>query len=190
MSNNFGIDFNQNPMNMGMNQNPMNMGMNQNPMNMGMNQNNMNMGMNQNNMNMGMNYYEMQNELYKCVMEGMGEKPYDDPIENLNAIMNFVPKCDPNIWSEYLGEGKTIIIKFGQTSGNMQLLKIGENALLKNALREMANLVGIKNDNEINEKISFLVEGRSIKLENANGTLKSNGLKNDSSIVLANFDLN
>ena len=43
------------------------------------------------NMMMNMNYLSMQNELLKCVMEGMGEQPTDNMTINSNTIMNYVP---------------------------------------------------------------------------------------------------
>ena len=183
MNNNMNTMNNNNMNVMNNNMNAMN---NYNMNNMNNNINNMNMGIN---MGMYMNDYSMQNELLKCVMEGMGEKPFDNMNDNYNFIMNYVPKIDPSIISEYYGTGKTIIIKFSETSGNTQLLKIGEDANLKNTLKEIAKLIGIRNENEIN-KLSFLVNGNKININEANGTLKQNNLKNDSSIVIAKYDNN
>ena len=72
---------------------------------------NMNMNMNMNMYN-NMNYMQMQNELLKCVMEGMGEQPSDDMAKNWDTIINFVPKLESANFSQNLGIGKIITLIF------------------------------------------------------------------------------
>ena len=44
-----------------------------------------------------MNEYEMNNEILKSVMEGMGVQPSDNMLENWNTIMNFVPSSPEKV---------------------------------------------------------------------------------------------
>ena len=142
--------------------------------------NNQNIQMN-NNMMFNMNYLDMENEILKSVMEGMGEQPTDDIVTNLNRIMNFVPSLNStnsyNI-NNNLSKGKLITLKFSSSKGTKIELKIGEDTELKDALQEYLRISGktVK---------SFLCLGKQLNI-NTLGTIKENGLKNQTIIVYEN----
>ena len=142
--------------------------------------NNQNVQMN-NNMMFNMNYLDMQNEILKSVMEGMGEQPTDDIVTNWNKIMNFVPSLNStnsyNI-NNNLSKGKLITLKFSSSKGTNIELKIGEDTELKFALQEYLRISGktVK---------SFLCLGKQLNI-NTLGTIKENGLKNQTIIVYEN----
>ena len=142
--------------------------------------NNQNVQMN-NNMMFNMNYLDMQNEILKSVMEGMGEQPTDDIVTNWNRIMNFVPSLNStnsyNI-NNNLSKEKLITLKFSSSKGTKIELKIGEDTELKVALQEYLRISGktVK---------SFLCLGKQLNI-NTLGTIKENGLKNQTIIVYEN----
>ena len=142
--------------------------------------NNQNIQMN-NNMMFNMNYLDMENEILKSVMEGMGEQPTDDIVTNWNKIMNFVPSLNStnsyNI-NNNLSKGKLITLKFSSSKGTKIELKIGEDTELKDALQEYLRISGktVKR---------FLCLGKQLNINDL-GTIKENGLKNQTIIVYEN----
>ena len=142
--------------------------------------NNQNVQMN-NNMMFNMNYLDMQNEILKSVIEGMGEQPTDDIVTNWNRIMNFVPSLNStnsyNI-NNNLSKGKLITLKFSSSKGTKIELKIGEDTELKVALQEYLRISGktVKR---------FLCLGKQLNINDL-GTIKENGLKNQTIIVYEN----
>ena len=141
---------------------------------------NMNMNMNMNMYN-NMNYMQMQNELLKCVMEGMGEQPSDDMAKNLDTIINFVPKLESANFSQNLGIGKIITLIFSDTTGDTRKLKIGEDTPLKDVFYEYGKANNVDN-NTIN-KWTFLWFGKQFNTL-SKGTLKENNFKDQSNIVI------
>ena len=149
----------------------------QNQMNMNMNMMNMNMNM----MNMNMNYLNMQNELLKCVMEGMGEQPSDNMATNWNTIMNYVPKFESSNYSHVAGSGPTITLNFKDTMGDTKRIKIGHDTLLSVAFSEYGRLCNL-NNNFIN-KCSFLCNGKQFNMSSP-GTIRGNNIEDGASIVV------
>ena len=141
---------------------------------------NMNMNMNMNTYN-NMTYMDMQNELLKCVMEGMGEQPTDDMAKNWDTIINFVPKPESTNFNQNLGIGKKIILIFSDTTGDTRKLKIGEDTPLKDVFYEYGKANNIDN-NTINGW-SFLFFGMKFNTL-SQGTLKENNFKDQSNIVI------
>ena len=143
----------------------------QNPMNMNMNMMNMNM-------NMNMNYFNMQNELLKCVMEGMGEQPKNDYKENCNFMMNYVP-CDYGSKSN-VGKGNLMTLIFrNNVLGGDTTMKIGEDTELKLVFEEYARKKNINVNNH-----NFLYNGKNYNVNTCTGTLKSNDFKENTPIVV------
>ena len=149
----------------------------QNQMNMNMNMMNMNMNM----MNMNMNYLNMQNELLKCVMEGMGEQPSDNMATNWNTIMNYVPKFESSNYSHVVGSGPTITLNFSDMMGDKKRIKIGQDTLLKDAFLEYGKLCNISNNNI--KKCSFLCNGKQFNMSSP-GTIRGNNIEDGASIVV------
>ncbi len=129
----------------------------------------MNMNM-MNMMNMNMNF-NMQNEILKSVLEGMGEQPSDDMEENWNSIMNF---------DENLNKGKLITLIFSPVSGGHKELKIGEDTPMKILFEEYIKISGINTDIK---KIFFLSHGKTFGV-NFPGTIKENGLKDKYKLIV------
>ena len=143
---------------------------------------NMSQNMNNNNdMYNSMNYMNMDNELLKCVMEGMGEQPSDDMAKNWDTIMNFVPKLDSCNFSQNLGIGKVITLIFNYSTGDKKRFKIGEDTPLKDVFYEFGKANGIDN-NTIN-KWSFLFGGKKFDA-NSSKTLKEEGFRDQSNLVI------
>ena len=139
----------------------------------------MNMNM-MNMMNMNMNF-NMQNEILKSVLEGMGEQPSDDMEENWNSIMNFdanlqTSKCNNN----NLNKGKLITLTFSPVSGGQKELKIGEDTQMKILFEEYIKISGINTDIK---KIFFLAQGKTFDVNTA-GTIKENGLKDKYKLIV------
>ena len=148
--------------------------------------NNQNGQMNNNmNMMMNMNYLNMQNELLKCVMEGMGEQPTDNMDTNWNFIMNYVPQLnDPNV--HYVeGRGPIITLNFSDMTGsNKKTIKIGHDTTLNEAFLEYGKICNISNEN-LNH-CNFLCNGKIFNM-NTHGTIRGNDI-NDNSHILINFN--
>ena len=158
------------------------MSQNFNPQNAneGLNEENIQNQMNMNMMNY-INYMNMQNELLKCVMEGMGEQPSDNMQTNWNTIMNYVPT------TKYLGIGPLITLIFEKTTGEKTKLKIGHDTPLKDAFFEFGKIAGINEDTI--KTTHFLCKGRNISV-NTPGTIRENGFKDQDAIVLLVFQNN
>ena len=142
----------------------------QNPMNMNM----MNM-----NMNMNMNYFNMQNELLKCVMEGMGEQPKNDYKENLNFIMNYVPFDYGSTSNVGKGNLMTLTFKNNALGGGDTTMRIGEDTELKVVFEEYSRKKNINVNNHI-----FLYNGNKYNVNTCTGTLKSNDFRENIPILV------
>ena len=130
-----------------------------------------------------MNNYQIQNEILKSVMEGMGVQPSDNMMENYNTIMNFVPDYSGNI-SGFNYDGEKIKLVFNaMTGGNPFEMIFSENMLLKDALVKFGRAANLSDD-EINN-CQFLCDGKNISVK-TKGTIKENNLKNGVQIVLVN----
>ena len=126
-----------------------------------------------------MNEYEMNNEILKSVMEGMGVQPSDNMLENWNTIMNFVPSSPEKVQNY---RGNEIKLSFNAMSGgNPYVINVYENMLVKDALYEFGKKANMSED-EIN-KCHFLCAGKNLDVK-TNGTIKENNLKNDTQIIL------
>ena len=148
------------------------------------NQMNMNMNMNMNNM-MNMNYLNMQNELLKCVIEGMGAQPSDNMATNWNTIMNYVPKFNSANRHHYArSRGPTITLNFSDMIGNKKILTIGHDNLLNEAFSEYGRITNTSND--ILNKFTFLCNGLPFNM-NSPGTIRENGLQDNSFILIKNI---
>ena len=126
-----------------------------------------------------MNEYEMNNEILKSVMEGMGVQPSDNMLENWNTIMNFVPSSPEKV--QYY-RGNEIKLSFNAMSGgNPYVINVYENMLVKDALYEFGKKANMSED-DIN-KCHFLCSGKTLNVKII-GTIKENNLKNDTQIIL------
>ena len=125
-----------------------------------------------------MNEYEMNNEILKSVMEGMGVQPSDNMLENWNTIMNFVPSSPEKVQNY---RGNEIKLSFNAMSGgNPYVINVYENMLVKDALYEFGKKVKLSED-DINNFI-FLFKGKTLNVK-TKGTIKENNLKNDDTII-------
>ena len=140
---------------------------------------------NQNGQNpMNMNYFNMQNELLKCVMEGMGEQPKNTYKENLEYIMNYVPFDYGN--SSSVGTGNLITLSFRSDSLGETKIKIGEDTELKQVFQEYGRINNISNN--IN-KYTFVCQAKPYNV-NSTGTPKSNNFKENIPIVVLSLSNN
>ena len=80
-----------------------------------------------------MNSYQFNNEILKSVMEGMGETPSDNMMENWNRIMNFVPDYSGDIYvltdkySASCSEYSLAILYALSKNSDIKIHHIGEN---------------------------------------------------------------
>ena len=132
-------------------------------------------GQNQMNMNMYMN---MQNELLKCVMEGMGEEPRDNYNDNMNYIYNYVPNFDYEDTSK-VGSGKSIILTFQNNTIGISRITFGEDTQLTDVFKEYGR---INNINDINN-YTFLYGGHNYRIDST-GTIKQNKFKENEPILV------
>ena len=134
------------------------------------------------NMMMNMNYLSMQNELLKCVMEGMGEQPTDNMTINSNTIMNYVPHLNSTNVHCVEGRGPLITLNFSDMSGsNKKTIKIGFDTLLSDAFSEYGKISNISNENL--NKCSFLCNAQSFNM-NYPGTIRESGLEDGSNVII------
>ena len=134
------------------------------------------------NMNMNMMNYNMQNELLKAVLEGMGEEASEDISANYDAIFNYVPNIGTSgNYNNSLGIGKIITLCFAEMSGGEKKMEIGEDTPLKEAFYEYGKICGISNE-EI-KKFNFLCDGKLLNV-NSKGTIKGNNIKEGKTIVV------
>ena len=132
-----------------------------------------------------MNSYQFNNEILKSVMEGMGETPSDNMLENWNKIMNFVPDYSGDV-SSLTFKGNKIKLIFEPMSGGVPYEIIcNEDMPLKEAFLKFAQIAKIP-INDIN-KNSFLCGGKNMNI-NTEGTIKENNLKNESKIIFAKIN--
>ena len=130
-----------------------------------------------------MNDYEMNNEILKSVMEGMGVQPSDNMLENWNTIMNFVP-VNAGYTSNYNYNGTNVKLFFNaMTGGKPYEMEFSENIPLKEALYKFGKIAHLS-ENEINN-CQFLCNGQNLSVKTL-GTIKENNLKNGAQIVLVN----
>ena len=134
---------------------------------------------NQNGQNpMNMNYFNMQNELLKCVFEGMGEQPKNSYKESLEYLMNYVPKLDESYTSN-IGQGRMITLTFKSDLSSDMKLKIGEDTPLRVVFQEYGRINGINNINHY----YFLCHGNRYRIDSP-GTPKSNNFQENTPIVV------
>ena len=138
---------------------------------------------NQNGQNqMNMNYIYMQNELLKCVFEGLGEQPKNSYNENLKYLMNYVPQLDESYTSNK-GQGKMITLTFESADVSLNMkLKIGEDTPLSVVFKEYLTIKGINNINDY----YFLCYGNPYKID-APGTPKNNNFQENTPIVVNKY---
>ena len=123
-----------------------------------------------------MNYINQQNELLKCVLEGMGEEPSDDMQKNWDTIMNY-----NNQLNNTLGIGRLIDITFSDMTGVKRLFKIGEDTPLKQIFIEFGKRAGFTED-DIKQK-HFICNGLYYAFENET-TLKGNNIKDGDTFIV------
>ena len=132
-----------------------------------------------------MNSYQINQEILKSVMEGMGETPSDNMMENWNRIMNFVPDYSGDM-SNYTQSGNKIKLIFEPMAGGGPYeIVCNEDMPLKEAFLKFGQVAKIP-INDINNN-SFLCGGKNMNI-NTKGTIKENNLKNDSKIVFAKIN--
>ena len=130
-----------------------------------------------------MNNYDLDQEFLKSVMEGMGEQPSENMLQNWDTIMNFVPTSAGNNIDVV---GNEITITFSDTAGGIKYdIRCSENMQLKDLLYKFGNMARIPAE-KINTS-NFLCEGTIINI-NTIGTVKSNKIKNGCQIVYANVN--
>ncbi len=121
-------------------------------------------------------------QFLKYVMEGMGEQPSDNMLQNWNTIMNFVPSYSGNVADASDENGPMVKLTFTYTSGGLEKeLECPETMLLKDCLANFARMANISN--ETLNKMTFLCNGINLNI-NKEGTLKSNNLNNGAKIVV------
>ncbi len=121
-------------------------------------------------------------QFLKYVMEGMGEQPSDNMLQNWNTIMNFVPSYSGNVADASDENGPMVKLTFTYTSGGLEKeLECPETMLLKDCLANFARMANISN--ETLNKMTFLCNGIHLNI-NKEGTLKSNNLNNGAKIVV------
>ena len=126
------------------------------------------------------------NELLKCVMEGMGVQPSDNKDENWNTIMNFVPSFggvnSGGNNSEFpVSFGTGIKLYFSSSKGGEPLeLEFHENTPIKDVFQKYG-LYAKLTEEEL-KKLQFLCSGRNFNI-NSTGTIKSNNFVNNSKII-------
>ena len=121
-------------------------------------------------------------QFLKYVMEGMGEQPSDNMLQNWNTIMNFVPSYSGNFTNASNANGPMVKLTFTYTSGGLeQDLECPETMPLKDCLSNFARMANISN--ETLNKMTFLCNGKNLKI-NTEGTLKSNNLNNGAKIIV------
>lgn len=136
---------------------------------------------NMNNMNMNMNYL-MQNELLKCVMEGMGEQPKNTYKENMDFIMNYVP-INNNDTNYISGPGNPITISFRSMRGGITTkFRVGDETSLNRIFQEYGRRNNINNVNNL----VFIGQGGHFSLNNLdpNQTPKSLNFKDNIQIIV------
>ena len=129
---------------------------------------------------------EYDNELLKCVMEGMGVQPSDNKEENWNTIMNFVPSfggvsSGGNNSGFPVSFGTGIKLYFSSSKGGEPLeLEFDENTPIKDVFQKYG-LIAKLTEEEL-KKLQFLYYGRNFNI-NSTGTIKSNNFVNNSKII-------
>ena len=131
----------------------------------------------QNPMNMNM-YMNMQNEILKYVMEGMGEEPGDNYKDNMNFIYNYVPHFDYGDTSK-VGSGKSITLTFQNNRIGISRITIGEDTQLSDVFKEYGRINNIDNIN----RYTFLYGGHHYN-SNSNGTIKDKKFKENEPILV------
>ena len=132
-----------------------------------------------------MNSYQFNNEILKSVMEGMGETPSDNMLENWNKIMNFVPDYSGDVSNLTFKGDKIKLIFEPMSGGGPYEIICNEDMPLKEAFLKFAQIAKIP-INDIN-KNSFLCGGKNMTI-NQEGTIKENNLKNESKIIFAKIN--
>ena len=121
-------------------------------------------------------------QFLKYVMEGMGEQPSDNMLQNWNTIMNFVPSYSGNVANASNENGPMVKLTFTYTSGGLEKeLECPETMLLKDCLANFARMANISN--ETLNKMTFICNGKTLKI-NTEGTLQSNNLNNGAKIIV------
>ena len=102
-------------------------------------------------------------QFLKYVMEGMGEQPSDNMLQNWNTIMNFVPSYSGNVANASNENGPMVKLTFTYTSGGLEKeLECPETMLLKDCLANFARMANISN--ETLNKMTFICNGKTLKI--------------------------
>ena len=120
-------------------------------------------------------------QFLKYVMEGMGEQPSDNMLQNWNTIMNFVPSYSGNVANASNENGPMVKLTFTYTSGLEKELECPETMTLKDCFANFARMANISNETLNN--MTFLCNGKQLKI-NTEGTLQSNNLNNGAKIIV------
>ena len=136
---------------------------------------------------MDMNYYNMNNELLKEVMRGMGEEPTDNMLDNWQKIMDFVPSCPLNNNGGQNCPGSLgMVLVFKPMSGERTYdIECQENTLLKDVFKRLAQVAGFTPE-KLN-KMSFLCEGQNFNIK-SEGTVKSKNLHNRAQVIICDIN--
>ena len=131
------------------------------------------------------NYNSYDNEILKCVMEGMGEAASENPLDNLNAIMDFVKFDEAGIQMPNCS-GEFLTIAFNTGQGLVKELKFQNDAKLKDVLKKFSEIMGLR-DTVLYAKIHFLFNGKKLD-KNLDQPLKSCGIQDHSQIVVVDIE--
>ena len=131
------------------------------------------------------NYNSYDNEILKCVMEGMGELASDNPLDNLNAIMDFVKFDDAGIQMPNCS-GEFLEIFFSTLQGITKEIKFQSDAMLKEVLKKASQIMGLR-DTSLYDKINFLHKGTKLD-KNSVKSLRESGIENRSQIIVVDIE--
>ena len=122
-------------------------------------------------------------EILRCVMQGMGVEPTNDPFQNLDIIMNYVkfddnysvnmPGCTGEIWN----------ISFGTTKGVKINIPFRNDAKVKDIIRVYLEKFGLHAVSDVLNRIRFVYNAKLLNI-NSEQQIKNVNLKNDAQIVV------
>ena len=124
----------------------------------------------------------LDDEILRCVMQGMGVQPTNDPIQNLDIIMNYVkfddypvnmPGCTGEVWN----------ISFNTTKGIKIDIAFRSDAKVKDVIRIYLEKFGLHVSDTVLNKIRFVYNAKLLDI-NSEQQIKNANFKNDAQIVV------